>query len=101
MQSSIEADEAKKIVESITDSITGGEKQERKCDFISFELMSISVDNQSLKNHHILQLKKAQRRSSVEQPQQSAAFVTPNLTLDSILMYILRELSTRTTTGML
>lgn len=25
----IEADEAKKIVESITDSITGGEKQER------------------------------------------------------------------------
>lgn len=29
-QSSIEADEAKKIVESITDSITGGEKQERQ-----------------------------------------------------------------------
>lgn len=28
-QSLIEADEAKKIVESITDSITGGEKQER------------------------------------------------------------------------
>lgn len=28
-QSIIEADEAKKIVESITDSITGGEKQER------------------------------------------------------------------------
>lgn len=27
-QSLIEADEAKKIVESITDSITGGEKQE-------------------------------------------------------------------------
>lgn len=29
-QSIIEADEAKKIVESITDSITGGEKQECK-----------------------------------------------------------------------
>lgn len=29
-QSTIEADEAKKIVESITDSITGGEKQERE-----------------------------------------------------------------------
>lgn len=34
-QSLIEADEAKKIVESITDSITGGEKQERTY-YISF-----------------------------------------------------------------
>jgi protein TIF31 len=30
-ESTIEADEAKKIVETITDSITGGEKQECKC----------------------------------------------------------------------
>lgn len=35
VQSSIEADEAKKIVESITDSITGGEKQECKYIFIT------------------------------------------------------------------
>ena len=34
-QASIEAEEAKKIVESITDSITGGEKQEREyCSFL-------------------------------------------------------------------
>lgn len=41
----IEADEAKKIVESITDSITGGEKQERMYSNIrnNFSLISISI----------------------------------------------------------